>query len=96
MTTDDPYRVSVHRPAPTATWKFDTYEGAVGSAMHHVHVTVSASYQATRPDPNGLPNRITIKREQDRGEKTIYLERTAAQALVDMLTEALAWEGDAS
>lgn len=93
---DQPYDVVISRPKPAATWQFSTYEGPTGSAVHRVTVQVRASYQATRPDPNGMPNRIDISREQGRADTLITLERTAAQALVDMLTEALYWDGESA
>lgn len=90
---NQPYSVIVSRPKPAATWRFSTYEGPTGSSIHQVIVQVRASYQASRPDPNDLPNRIEITRN---GTDAIVLERTAAQALVDMLTQALYWDGESA
>lgn len=88
---DAPYSMRVSRPTPSAEWAFDAYEGPAGYASNHYYLKVKASWQATRPDPDGFPNRIEISRIKDLRATSVLLDRTAAQALVDMLTDALAW-----
>lgn len=85
----------VHRPTPTAEWTHEWRHRGRTDTYGFRRLEVRAVFSSNEEAADGLPNEIVVDylRGPNRSCDTIRVSRSAAEQMVQMLNDALQWDG---